>query len=73
MLSKLADLIEANLEEFAAWETLNTGKPFGLAKIADIASAISILRYFSGWADKIAGQTLEVSMSVTVAVDESSF
>ncbi|KAF5370379.1 hypothetical protein D9758_006895 [Tetrapyrgos nigripes] len=61
MLLKLASLIEQNLDEFAALESLNVGKPFAVSKIADIMSTVACLRYYGGWADKVHGKTIEVS------------
>ena len=29
---------------------------------ADLPQSISIIRYFAGWADKLTGQTIEVSV-----------
>ncbi|KAF7331987.1 Aldehyde dehydrogenase [Mycena kentingensis (nom. inval.)] len=69
LLNKLADLIEANAEpvkstflnkELAELETLNNGKPFKVARDYDIADSVQCIRYYAGWADKIAGQTLEL-------------
>ncbi|SFH59799.1 aldehyde dehydrogenase family protein [Planctomicrobium piriforme] len=60
LLNKLADLIEANLDELAALETLDNGKPINDARNADIPLVIDVLRYYAGWADKLCGQTLPV-------------
>lgn len=60
LLYKLADLMEANLDELAALETLDNGKPIGDAKAADLPLAIDCLRYYAGWADKITGDTIPV-------------
>lgn len=53
LLQKLANLIEARLEEFAALESRDSGKPLALARRLDIPRAISNLRYFAaaiiGW------------------------
>jgi aminomuconate-semialdehyde/2-hydroxymuconate-6-semialdehyde dehydrogenase len=46
-LQRLADLIEARLEEFAALESRDSGKPLGLARTLDIPRAISNLRHFA--------------------------
>lgn len=59
LLSKLADLIEKNAEEFAALEALDTGKIFLHAKMGDVPKAVQMIRYFAGWADKNHGQTIE--------------
>ncbi|MEK7485642.1 MAG: aldehyde dehydrogenase family protein [Planctomycetota bacterium] len=59
---KLADLIEQHLEEFAYLETLDNGKPFTIAKIADIPLVVDHFRYYAGWATKIEGDTIPVSV-----------
>jgi phenylacetaldehyde dehydrogenase len=38
VLHKLADLIEANLEEMAAIESLDNGKPLAIAKVGRIGT-----------------------------------
>ena len=60
LLNKLADLVEANLEELAALETLDNGKPISDARNADLPLVIDCLRYYAGWADKVHGQTIPV-------------
>lgn len=64
LLLKLAQLMEENIDELAALESLNTGKPFLHAKFGDLRASIDCIRYFAGWADKVHGQTLEVSYSM---------
>jgi aminomuconate-semialdehyde/2-hydroxymuconate-6-semialdehyde dehydrogenase len=53
LLHKLADLIEGRLDEFAALESRDSGKPVALAKRLDIPRAVSNLRFFAaaviGW------------------------
>ncbi|KAF9019855.1 aldehyde dehydrogenase [Hymenopellis radicata] len=61
LLSKLADLVEANIDELAALESLNIGRPFTAAKTHDLGASIDVLRYFGGWADKIHGKTIEAN------------
>jgi phenylacetaldehyde dehydrogenase len=61
LIWKLADLIEENSEEFAQIESLDNGKPLAVARVADIPLAIDLLRYMSGWASKIEGQTISLS------------
>jgi len=58
-LFKLADLIEANAEEFARRDTLNNGKPLREARF-DAADAVGCFRYYAGLATKPHGQTYEV-------------
>jgi aminomuconate-semialdehyde/2-hydroxymuconate-6-semialdehyde dehydrogenase len=47
-LERLADYIEAHLEEFAEAESRDNGKPITLARTMDIPRAISNLRFFAG-------------------------
>lgn len=47
LLHRLADLIEARLDEFAALESRDSGKPVALAKRLDIPRAVSNLRFFA--------------------------
>jgi phenylacetaldehyde dehydrogenase len=59
---KLADLIEQHLAEFAMLETLDNGKPLTVATAADVPLAIDLLRYMAGWATKIEGSTISISV-----------
>lgn len=61
LLNKLADLMEENIDELAALETLDNGKPFGDARNADLPLSIACYRYYAGWADKIEGKTIPVA------------
>ncbi len=59
---KLADLLEENLEEFAELESLDNGKPQKIARGADVPLAVDLLRYMAGWATKIEGNTIPISV-----------
>ncbi|HEV3459874.1 MAG TPA: aldehyde dehydrogenase family protein [Thermoanaerobaculia bacterium] len=61
LLYKIADALEARIDEFALAETLDNGKPIFESRYVDLPTAIDALRYFAGWADKITGDTLPVS------------
>ena len=58
LMNKLADLMEANLEELAALESLDNGKPIRDARAADLPLAVDCLRYYAGWADKLTGDVI---------------
>jgi aldehyde dehydrogenase (NAD+) len=60
LIYKLADLLEENLEELAALESLDNGKPLRDARAADLPLTIDVLRYYAGYADKIHGYTVPV-------------
>ena len=48
LLEAVADTIESRLEELAALESRDTGKPFRLAATVDIPRAVSNFRFFAG-------------------------
>jgi acyl-CoA reductase-like NAD-dependent aldehyde dehydrogenase len=60
-MHKLADAIEAHAEEIAQIESLDNGKPVGLAQYVDVNGAVGHLRYFAGWPSKIEGGVLPVA------------
>jgi acyl-CoA reductase-like NAD-dependent aldehyde dehydrogenase len=62
LMRALADAIERRAEEFAQIESLDNGKPVGLAQYVDVAGAVGHLRYFAGWPTKIEGGVLPVSV-----------
>jgi phenylacetaldehyde dehydrogenase len=62
LMWKLADLLEKRLEEFAQLETLDNGKPLMMARLADVPISVDTLRYFAGWATKVEGSTIPLSM-----------
>lgn len=67
LLWKLADLLEEHLEEFAQLETLDNGKPVSVARVADVPLSVDHLRYMAGWATKIEGSTIPISVKGHVA------
>jgi len=62
LLYKLADLIEQHIDEFAQLESLDNGKPVGVARAADVTLTIEHFRYYAGWADKIEGEVIPVAV-----------
>ncbi|WP_328391878.1 aldehyde dehydrogenase family protein [Nocardia sp. NBC_00416] len=62
LIWRLADLLEANIEEFAELESLDQGKPRIAALTGDLPLAIGQLRYMAGWTDKITGDSLDLSV-----------
>jgi phenylacetaldehyde dehydrogenase len=65
LIWKLADLLESHLEEFAQLESLDNGKPIGVARAADLPLAVDLFRYMAGWATKIEGNTISLSVPYT--------
>jgi phenylacetaldehyde dehydrogenase len=62
LLWKLGDLLEKNLEEFARLESLDNGKPLTVARGADVPLAVDMFRYMAGWATKLLGHTIPISV-----------
>jgi aldehyde dehydrogenase (NAD+) len=60
LMNKLADAIEDKMEELAALETLDNGKPIADSLAADLPLTIKCYRYYAGWADKIHGKTIPI-------------
>jgi len=61
LLNRLADLIEKHADDLAKLEALDNGKPYKVARAADLALTIACYRYYAGWADKIQGKTIPIA------------
>src|ERR1700694_407399 len=59
---KLGDLILEHLEELAELESLDNGKPIRGARAADVPLAADLFHYMAGWATKIEGNTIPLSV-----------
>jgi phenylacetaldehyde dehydrogenase len=59
---RIGDLITENLQELAELETLDNGKPLSVARAADVPLAAELFRYMAGWATKIEGNTIGLSV-----------
>jgi len=60
ILLRLADLIEANAEDLARLESLDTGHPVRDSRALDVPRTAACFRYFGGMADKFQGETIPV-------------
>ena len=59
ILIKISELLEANLEQFAAAESKDNGKPLSLAKKIDIPRAASNFRFFGNAITQFASESHE--------------
>jgi phenylacetaldehyde dehydrogenase len=59
---RIGDLILEHAEELAQLETLDNGKPYGVAKAADIPLAADLFHYMAGWATKMEGNSISISV-----------
>ncbi len=57
LLNRLADAIEARIDEIALLESLDGGNPLKSVRHVDLAMAVAGLRYQAGWSTKLAGET----------------
>ncbi len=62
LMLALAQALEDHAQELAEIESLDNGKPVGLARIVDVRGAVAHLRYFAGWPTKIEGAVLPVAV-----------
>ena len=59
---KIGDLIYEHLDELAQLESLDNGKPYAVAKVADVSLSADMFQYMAGWATKIEGNTINISV-----------
>jgi phenylacetaldehyde dehydrogenase len=62
LLWRLSDLIQKNADELAELESLDNGKTKFMASVVDVPGAVNHFRYMAGWATKLEGSTIEVSI-----------
>ncbi|WP_322057049.1 aldehyde dehydrogenase family protein [Paraburkholderia sp. J63] len=62
IMLRFANLIEANSEELAELECINSGKPLRFCLNGDVAGIVEMLRYMAGWTTKMGGETANVSL-----------
>jgi phenylacetaldehyde dehydrogenase len=59
---RIGDEILEHADELAEIESLDNGKPVGVARVADVPLAADLFHYMAGFATKIHGQTFPVSV-----------
>jgi acyl-CoA reductase-like NAD-dependent aldehyde dehydrogenase len=62
MVWRIAEGITARADVFAQLETLDNGKSVAVAKAVDVTWAAEVFYYYAGWATKIEGRTVPVSV-----------
>ena len=62
LIWKIGDLILEHADEFAQLESLDNGKPVAVARGADVPLAADLFHYMAGWATKIEGNTINISV-----------
>ena len=59
---RIGDLILERADELAQLESLDNGKPVAVARGADVPLAADLFHYMAGWATKIEGNTINISV-----------
>jgi phenylacetaldehyde dehydrogenase len=62
LIWRIGDLILEHVDELAQLESLDNGKPFAVAQGADVPLAADLFHYMAGWATKIEGSTISISV-----------
>ncbi len=61
LIWRISELIEEHADELAMLESLDNGKPYSIARAADVPLAADLFRYMAGWPTKIEGTTVPIS------------
>jgi phenylacetaldehyde dehydrogenase len=70
---RIGELIAKYGDELAELESLDNGKPIGVARAADIPLAADIFQYMAGWSTKIEGKTIPLSVLYTPGAQYHSY
>jgi phenylacetaldehyde dehydrogenase len=70
---KIGDLILKYGEELAQLESLDNGKPIAVARAADVLLAADLFHYMAGWATKIEGSTIGLSVPYTSGAEYHAY
>jgi phenylacetaldehyde dehydrogenase len=70
---KIGDLILKYADELAQLESLDNGKPIAVARAADVVLAADLFHYMAGWATKIEGYTIPLSVPYTPGAEYHAY
>ena len=62
LLFRVGEKLYERAEEFAQLESLDNGKPVGVAQAVDVTWTAELFLYYAGWATKIEGSTVTPSV-----------
>jgi len=62
LIWRIGETIESHREQLAELDALDNGKPIAFARQADTTIAAEMFYYMSGWATKLEGQTIPLSV-----------
>jgi phenylacetaldehyde dehydrogenase len=72
-LIRFSEAIERHGEELAQLETINQGKSINLSRAIEVGASVEFVRYMAGWATKIEGTTLELSIPLPPGAKNMGF
>jgi phenylacetaldehyde dehydrogenase len=70
---KIGDLVLQYAEDLAQLESLDNGKPIAVARAADVILAADLFHYMAGWATKIEGESLTLSVPYTPGAEYHAY
>ncbi len=70
---RIGDLILEHLEELAQIESLDNGKPVAVARAADVPLSADMFHYMAGWATKLEGDTISLSVPYTPGAEYHTY
>jgi len=73
IVSRIGDLILKYADELAQLESLDNGKPISVARAADVVLSADLFHYMSGFATKLEGQTLALSVPFTPGAEYHAY
>ena len=73
LIWRIGDLILEHADELAEIESLDNGKPRTVARVADVPLAADLFRYMAGWATKIEGNTIPISVPYAAGAQFHAF
>jgi phenylacetaldehyde dehydrogenase len=62
LLWRIGDAVLAHADELAELESIDNGKPRAVARVADVPLAADLFHYMAGWATKLEGHTIPISV-----------
>src|SRR5204863_9020026 len=70
---RIGELISEHGDELAELESVDNGKPRAVARVADIPLAADLFHYMAGWATKIEGNTIPISVPYAAGAQFHAF
>jgi phenylacetaldehyde dehydrogenase len=73
LIWRIGEQVMNHADELAEIESLDNGKPMGVARVADVPLAADIFQYMAGWCTKIEGKTIPLSVLYTPGAQYHSY